>query len=92
MDSGTTSSGTSQITVPIIYPSNCKEEKMSDMYIEQTEHRKSFSKSILNLKINEFRAGKYSKHYIETYLDFVHMEGVIDNLTYVEYKEKLSKE
>ena len=52
---------------------------------------KEFSRSILKHKIEEFKAGKYSQRYIETYLDFVHLEGIIDNLHYLECKKQLQE-
>jgi len=42
-------------------------------------------------KIEEYKTGKYSKKYIEVYLDFVHLEGVIDNLQYLELKKELQE-
>jgi hypothetical protein len=73
------------------YPSqgdkNCGEE------VEyEKEERESFSKYILKQKIKEFHTGKFTKQYIRVYLDFVHLNGVIDNLEYLEYKEELDKE
>jgi hypothetical protein len=35
--------------------------------------------------------GKYSKKYMEVYLEFVHMEGVITNIEYLGYKGRLGE-
>jgi hypothetical protein len=58
----------------------------------ERECRESFSKSILKERIKEFYSGKLTKQYVMVYLDFTHLSGVIDNLEYLEYKEKLDKE
>ena len=52
---------------------------------------KSFSKGNLRRVIEEYNNGKFSPRYMEVYLDFVHMEGVINNLEYLEYKTKLKE-
>lgn len=50
---------------------------------------KRFSPSILNEKLEEYKAGKYTDKYIRTYLDFVHLEGIIDNIQYLELRKGL---
>ena len=70
------------------YPSTGCAEKVE----YEREERESFSKSILKQKIKEFHTGKFTEQYIKIYLDFVHVNGVIDNLEYLEYKEQLDKE
>lgn len=52
----------------------------------------TFSKPSLDEKIKEFLAGKYTRKYIETYLDFMVMNAMLDNLEYLEYKVSLDKE
>lgn len=52
---------------------------------------KHFSVSILKDKIAEYKSGKYTEKYIRTYLDFVHLEGIIDNLQYLELKKYLGE-
>lgn len=49
----------------------------------------TFSKPGLEEKIKEFQAGKYTRKYIETYLDFMVMNAMLDNLEYLEYKANL---
>ena len=51
----------------------------------------TFSKSGLEEKLKEFQAGKYTRKYIETYLDFMVMNAMLDNLEYLEYKASLDK-
>jgi len=51
----------------------------------------TFSKPGLEEKIKEFHAGKYTRKYIETYLDFMVMNAMLDNLEYLEYKVSLDK-
>lgn len=59
-----------------------------DAICEQ-EFRESFSKSLLNMRFKEFDGGKITKRYLETYLEFMHLSGMISNLDYLDYKNKL---
>jgi hypothetical protein len=84
------------MAIPTSGPSNptwAQSSAVSDNLLRKVEeeamYTKHFSKSILNTKIEEFNAGKYTKRYIQTYLDFTHLEGIIDNLQYLEFKSKL---
>jgi hypothetical protein len=79
------------VPYPPPYPPKAKCEEKLDREWEQ-EYRESFSKSILRQRIAEFQGGKYTKRYMETYLDFVHMSGMISNLDYLEFKAILMKE
>lgn len=45
-----------------------------------------FSKNTLKLKIAEYFGGKYTPKYIQNYLEFMHINGMITNLDYLEYK------
>ena len=55
-------------------------------------YNESFSKSILLEKLVQYYAGKYTKRYIDTYLEFCHLSGYLNNLDYLDIKEKMSKE
>ena len=50
-----------------------------------------FSKPGLEEKIKEFQAGKYTRRYIEVYLEFMLLNAMLDNLEYLEYKTTLDK-
>lgn len=64
----------------------------SDRKIEQEpEFFESFSKGILRRRLNEYWSGKYTQKYIEVYLEFIHLSGMIDNLEYLEFKNALDK-
>lgn len=52
----------------------------------------TFSKEVLEYKIEQFRAGKYTYKYMEVYLEFMLMNALLDNLEYLEYKLSLDKE
>ncbi|MGH7974775.1 MAG: hypothetical protein ACREBR_04570 [bacterium] len=52
----------------------------------------SFSKSILLEKLVQYYAGKYTRKYIDTYIEFCHLGGYLTNLDYLDIKEKMSKE
>ncbi len=52
----------------------------------------TFSKLILEEKIKEFQAGKYTRRYVEVYLEFMLLNAMLDNLEYLEYKTTLDKE
>lgn len=78
----------------ISYPGEtdkCTEEGKSYPEGWFKEHVKTFSKAMVDAKIQEYKNGKFSKKYIETYIDFAHFEGVIDNLKYMEYKNELKE-
>lgn len=65
------------------------EECKTPEYEKRVE--KVFSRSIAQSKIDEYKVGKYTKKYIEAYIDFVHLEGVIDNLEFLEFKNILKE-
>lgn len=50
-----------------------------------------FSKPDLEEKIKQFHLGKYTRKYMEVYLDFMVMNAMLDNLEYLEYKVSLDK-
>lgn len=50
-----------------------------------------FSKHTLEEKIQEFNAGKYTRRYMEVYLEFMLLNAMLDNLEYLEYKTTLDK-
>lgn len=52
----------------------------------------TFSKPDLEEKIKQFQAGKYTRRYVEVYLDFMLMNAMLDNLEYLEYKVQLDRE
>jgi hypothetical protein len=52
----------------------------------------TFSKVDLDEKIKQFHAGKYTRKYMEVYLDFMVMNAMLDNLEFLEYKVALDKE
>jgi hypothetical protein len=71
-------------------PSNMKcEEKLMDEC--DPVFYENFSKSILRMRLQEYFSGKYTQRYIETYLEFVHLSGMINNLDYLEFKNILIK-
>ena len=76
------------VAPPISYPGGdkCEEER------REPEFRESFSKGILKIRMQEFFGGKYTKRYIETYLEFMHLSGMINNLDYLDFKNSLAKE
>ena len=57
----------------------------------EPEFRECFSKSMLRLRLKEFWGGKVTQKYVETYLDFMHLSGMIDNLEFLEYKNALTR-
>jgi len=57
-----------------------------------TQTNITFSKEMLADKIKQFHAGKYTRKYMEIYLDFMVMNAMLDNLEYLEYKVSLDKE
>lgn len=58
----------------------------------EKEFREIFSKSTLKNGIQGYLAGKYTKRYIEAYLEFMHLSGWISNLEYLEFKTAITKE
>ena len=79
-------SGPFTLPVPVNKPEEdvkCEPEKQSHEY---------FSKSILLEKLVQYYAGKYTKRYIDAYLEFCHLSGYLSNLDYLDIKDKMSKE
>lgn len=72
-------------TVP---PKSCEEDKKVE---HEPEFYENFSKVILRRRFNEYWGGKYTERYILTYLEFMHLSGMIDNLEYLEFKNALDK-
>lgn len=66
----------------------CEEDRKRE---PEPEFYENFSKSILRRRFNEFWGGKYTERYILTYLEFMHLSGMIDNLEYLEFKNALDK-
>lgn len=63
-----------------------------DSYIQpEKEHRIFITNSITEEKIKQFKLGKYTEKYIKTYLDFILLEGIIDNLQYLEYLKEIEE-
>lgn len=58
----------------------------------EKEFHESFSKGTLRTRMIEYRAGKLTKRYIEVYLEFIVLSGMISNLDYLEFREVLAKE
>ena len=54
-------------------------------------HSVQFSKSSLRDHMTGYQAGKYTKKYVEVYLEFCCISGFISNLEYLEYKAKLKE-
>jgi len=74
---------------PQTYPPTANGNKLceEDRKVEwEQEFRETFSKSILKLRIAEYVGGKYTKRYIQTYLDFMVLSGMVNNLEYLEFK------
>jgi hypothetical protein len=55
-------------------------------------HNVTFSKQNLEQLFREFQSGKYTRRYMEVYLEFMVLNAMLDNLTYLEYKQLMSKE
>ena len=55
-------------------------------------HNVTFSKQNLEQLFKEFQSGKYTRRYMEVYLEFMVLNAMLDNLTYLEYKQLMSKE
>lgn len=70
------------------YPEDCDK---SDKEWEP-EFRETFSKGTLRMGIQGYHAGKYTQRFIEVYLEFMHLSGYINNLEYLEFKNKIIKE
>jgi hypothetical protein len=58
----------------------------------EPEYRETFSKGMLKMRMQEYQGGKYTKRYIDAYLEFMHLSGMISNLDYLEFKNILLKE
>lgn len=67
------------------------DEGKQDLELDR-RYDEAFSKGILLQRLKEYYAGKYTKRYIETYLDFCHLSGYISNLDYLDIKGKMSGE
>lgn len=66
------------------YPGEDKDvEQGSPVYFEK------FSRDILETRMLEFKSGKYTKRYIEAYIEFMVLSGMVSNLEYLEYKNEL---
>jgi len=59
---------------------------------EDPQFMEYFSRGLLKTRMIEFRAGKFTKRYVEAYLEFMHLSGMVSNLEYLEYKSTLSEE
>lgn len=103
MNSGPVSAGPTQGITPVApsypsYPPNALSAKLSYPGEEaktqewEPEFRETFSKGILKMHLQEYHAGKYTKRYIEAYLEFMHLSGHINNLEYLEFKNVLLRE
>ncbi len=71
-----------------IFPpnANVKSSQEDKEFVYEPEFRETFSKPTLKLRVQEFRAGKYTKRYIEAYLEFMVLSGMVNNLDYLEFK------
>ena len=58
----------------------------------EPEFRETFSKGILKMRMQEYFGGKYTKKYIDTYLEFMVLSGMVNNLEYLEFKGILARE
>src|ERR1035437_6636011 len=58
----------------------------------EPEYRETFSKGMLRMRMQEYQGGKYTKRYIDAYLEFMHLSGMINNLDYLQFKNILLKE
>jgi hypothetical protein len=56
-----------------------------------TSNTFSFSKDTLGQVFEELKRGKYTRRYIEVYLDFMFLNSMLNNLEYLEYKTKLEE-
>ena len=85
----TSNAGTA--TTGIMPISVYSEDKVADESVYEKEYRLTISKSIAKEKIKQFKLGKYTEKYIRTYLEFILMEGIIDNLSYREYLKEIGE-
>jgi hypothetical protein len=99
MNSGSSSAGPTQGITPVAasYPPNIKlptypGEDLKPEREWEPEFVERFSKSLLRMRLQEFYGGKYTRRYIESYLDFMHLSGMVNNLEYLEFKNMLSAE
>lgn len=83
-------SGTSSVQPPLQPPllKATPSYPGQDAECEQ-EFRETFSKHRLIMCFKEYSGGKITKRYLETYLEFMHLSGMISNLDYLDYKNKL---
>ena len=44
------------------------------------------------MRMQEYFGGKYTKKYIDTYLEFMVLSGMVNNLEYLEFKGMLARE
>lgn len=72
----------------IAYPG---EDAVKQVEYDQ-EFRETFCKTTLRMNIQGYFAGKYTKRYIDTYLEFMHLSGWISNLDYLDFKNSLAGE
>ena len=90
---GTMTSGpTSPVAQAPGYPLKAKMAECDKDSDYDPEIHMGFSKGSLKRKMLEYKAGKYTKRYIETYLEFMHLNGIVDNLDYLEFKTLLTQE
>jgi hypothetical protein len=86
--SGTTT-GRISTTGPYPPQKDAMNMKSPEEYTVEVAQHLAVSKGILKEKIKQFKLGKYTEKYIRTYLEFVLMEGVIDNLSYLEFLKEI---
>lgn len=74
-------------------PPSAGDKAECDVRIEACypEYTKRLGIGILKDKIEEYKAGKYTEKYMRTYLDFVHLEGIVDNLQYFDFKKQIEE-
>ena len=73
---------------PVGLSKACEEDRKRE---PEPEFFENFSKGILKRRLHEYWGGKYTERYILTYLEFMHLSGMIDNLEYLEFKNALDK-
>lgn len=59
--------------------------------IQEIQYHENFSNEILKEHFMGYQSGKYTKKYMEVYLEFYHLSGYLSNLDYLEYKVKLKE-
>lgn len=60
------------------------EDKKTEEY--DRTFQEYFSKGNLKLKIAEYFGGKYTERYIQNYIEFMVINGMLSNLEYLEFK------